>query len=54
MSNNNVGFESKSLQDVGLGYYASYDKLFGQVQVSWNTNSKKVTSEPERNSRVLF
>jgi len=54
MANNNVGFESKSLQDVGLGYYASYDQLFGQVQVAWNANSKKITSEPERNSRVLL
>ncbi len=54
MSNNNVNFESKSLQDVGLGYYASYDNLFGQVQVAWNANSKEVTSETNRNSRVLF
>lgn len=54
MANNNVGFEAKSLQDVGVGYYTSYDKFFGQVQVAWNANSEKVTSEPDRNSRVLF
>ena len=54
MSNNSVSFESKSLQDVGLGYYASYDQVFGQVQVAWNANSDDVTSEPNRNSRVLF
>ena len=53
-NSSNVDFEAKSLQDVGLGYYASYDQLFGQVQVAWNTNSDDVTSEPNRNSRVLF
>ena len=55
ISDNSQGiFESKSLQEVGLGYYASYDKYFGQVQVAWNANSAEVTSEPNRNSRVLF
>lgn len=54
MANNNVGFEAKSLQDVGVGYYASYKDFFGQVQVAWNVNSSPVTSEPDRNSRVLF
>ncbi len=54
MANNNVGFEAKSLQDVGVGYYASYKDFFGQVQVAWNANSAPVTSEPNRNSRVLF
>ena len=55
MADNSQGtFEAKSLQDVGVGYYASYDKFFGQVQVAWNTNSADVTSEPNRNSRVLF
>lgn len=52
--NKKVDFQAKSIQDMGLGYYASYDKLFGQVQVAWNVNSKDITSEPNRNSRVLF
>ena len=54
MANNTVGFVSKSLQDVGVGYYASYKDFFGQLQVAWNENSAKVTSEPDRNSRILF
>ncbi len=54
MANNTTAFEAKSLQDVGIGYYASYDNFFGQVQVAWNANSADVTSEPNRNSRVLF
>lgn len=54
MANNNVGFEAKSLQDIGLGYYASYKDFFGQVQVAWNWNSDNISSEPNRNSKVLF
>ena len=54
MSNNKINFESKSLQDVGVGYYARYDNMFGQIQVAWNANSDKITSEENRNSRVLF
>ena len=54
MADNNVKFESKSLQDIGVGYYASYDKYFGQVQVVWNANSTDITSEPNRNYKVLF
>ena len=55
MGDNSQGtFEAKSLQDVGVGYYASYDNFFGKLQVAWNSNSKDVTSEENRNSRVLF
>ncbi|PLY10694.1 MAG: ShlB/FhaC/HecB family hemolysin secretion/activation protein [Arcobacter sp.] len=54
MANNNVGYEAKSLQDVGIGYYATYKDFFGQVQIAWNADSAQVTSEPDRNSRVLF
>lgn len=55
MTDNSQGtFEAKSLQDVGVGYYASYDNFFGKLQVAWNANSKDVTSEENRNSRVLF
>ncbi|MBU3013486.1 ShlB/FhaC/HecB family hemolysin secretion/activation protein [Poseidonibacter lekithochrous] len=54
MSDNKVDFEAKSLQDVGIGYYASYDSFFGKLQVAWNTNSDDITSEENRNSRILF
>jgi hemolysin activation/secretion protein len=54
MSNNTVGFESKSLQDIGVGYYGSYKDFFGQFQVAWKVGNEDVTSEPNRNSRVLF
>jgi hemolysin activation/secretion protein len=54
MANNTVGFESKSLQDIGVGYYANYKDFFGQFQIAWTLNSEAVTSEPTSNSRVLF
>jgi hypothetical protein len=54
MANNNVNFQAKSLQDVGVGYYTTYKDFFGQLQVAWNANSEPVTSEPNRNSRFLF
>lgn len=53
-NSSNVDFESKSLQDIGLGLYNSYDKFFSKVQVAWNVNSKDTTSEPNNNSRLLF
>lgn len=54
MANNTSNFDSKSLQDAGVGYYASYKDFFGQIQIAWNVNSANVTSEPNRASRVLF
>lgn len=54
MADNTVGFESKSLQDIGIGYYASYKEFFGKLQVAWTFNSDAVSSEPTSNRRVLF
>lgn len=54
MANNTTDFQSKSLQDIGVGYYSTYKDFFGQMQVAWNANSKEITSEPNRNSRFLF
>ncbi len=54
MANNTVGFESNSLQDIGVGYYANYKDFFGQLQVAWTANSDAVESEPTSNSRILF
>jgi len=53
MANNNVSYESKTLQDVGLGYYANYKDFFGKIQAAWKAGGVKVTSEPDRNIRVL-
>ncbi|MEW6552002.1 MAG: ShlB/FhaC/HecB family hemolysin secretion/activation protein [Campylobacterota bacterium] len=54
MANNKVNFESKTLQDIGIGYYVFYNDFFGKVQFAWTLNSQEVTSEPSKNSRILF
>lgn len=54
MADNTTAFEAKSLQDAGIGLYNSYNNFFSKLQVAWNVNSKEVTSEPNRNSRILF
>lgn len=54
MADNTVGFESQSLQDIGVGYYGSYKNFFGKFQVAWTLNSEAVSSEPSANSRILF
>lgn len=54
MANNTVGFESKSLQDIGVGYYTNYKNFFGKLQVAWTANSEAVSSEPASNNRILF
>ncbi len=55
MADNTVWFESRSLQDLGIGYYVSYKDLFSKLQVAWDANSKNVTAEkPNDQSRVLF
>lgn len=54
MADNTVGFQSKSLQDIGVGYYTFYKDFFGQLQVAWTLNSDAIESEPTSNSRILF
>jgi hemolysin activation/secretion protein len=54
MANNKVNFESKTLQDIGIGYYVNYKGFFGKLQVARTLNSKAVSSEPTTNSRILF
>ena len=54
MANNTVNFQSKSLQDVGLGYYGSYKNFFGQLQFAWTANSETVSSEENRDFRFLY
>jgi hemolysin activation/secretion protein len=54
MADNTVNFQSKSLQDIGIGYYGSFKDFFGQIQAAWTFNSDAVSSEPASNSRILF
>lgn len=52
--NNSISVSRESLQDVGLGYYLNYKDYFAKLQVAWKANSKDVTTEKERNSRIIF
>lgn len=54
MANNNVGFQARILQDIGVGYYGSYKDFFGKLQVAWKIDNEEISSEPNRNSRILF
>jgi hemolysin activation/secretion protein len=46
-------FKSRTLQDVGLGYYASYKTLFAKAQVATVVGDENVVSEPEYKTRYL-
>jgi len=54
MANNTVGFEKRTLQDIGLGYYLNYKNFFTNIQAAWAIDSEEITSEPNGNSKVLF
>ncbi|WP_141046184.1 ShlB/FhaC/HecB family hemolysin secretion/activation protein [Aliarcobacter cryaerophilus] len=48
-------FQRKTLQDIGLGYYSSFDDFFLRAQIAWNLNSKPISSEytNHKNSKFL-
>jgi hemolysin activation/secretion protein len=54
MADNSVDFNSETLEDMGVGYYASYNSFFSKLQIAWNIDNQEVQSEPNRSSRVLF
>ncbi|MDD3443155.1 MAG: ShlB/FhaC/HecB family hemolysin secretion/activation protein, partial [Sulfurimonas denitrificans] len=46
-------FQNRTLQDVGVSYYASYKSLFAKAQVATAIGGEDVTSEPKYSTRVL-
>ncbi|RBQ25945.1 ShlB/FhaC/HecB family hemolysin secretion/activation protein [Arcobacter sp. CECT 9188] len=54
--NQDVTFNRKTLQDIGLGYYSSYKDFFAKVQMAWALNSDPISSEKtsHQNSKLLF
>ncbi|MCT7523564.1 ShlB/FhaC/HecB family hemolysin secretion/activation protein [Aliarcobacter cryaerophilus] len=48
-------FQRKTLQDIGLGYYSSFDDFFLRTQIAWSLNSKPISSEytNHKNSKFL-
>jgi hemolysin activation/secretion protein len=49
-----VKFESRTLQDVGLGYYGEYKGAFIKTQVAFALGNEEVTSEPVNEHKVLL
>ena len=47
-------FQARILQDAGIGFYTYYRDFFGQIQIAWRLNDEEITSEPNRNSKILF
>jgi len=55
MTKNTTDEPARTLQDVGVGLYTSYNNFFSKVQVAFDANSENVTAEdPNNQSRVLF
>ena len=46
-------FQSHTLQNIGIGYYASYQSFFTKVQLAHVIGSGAVTSEPGYNTKLL-
>jgi hemolysin activation/secretion protein len=46
-------FQSRLLQDIGVGYYASYKSLFAKVQLAYVVGGGTITSEPSYSNKLL-
>ena len=49
----NATFKTKTLQDIGIGYYASYQSLFAKAELAHSVGGAFVTSEPKYTTRAL-
>ncbi|MEY4503813.1 MAG: hypothetical protein RL154_105, partial [Pseudomonadota bacterium] len=47
-------FNAQILQDVGLGYSASYDNFFGKIQIAQVVGDVKVVGVPYYTTNGLF
>lgn len=52
--NRDVTFDRKTLQDIGLSYYASYKDFFARAHYAWTMNSTPVRSEPVDHKTTKF
>ncbi len=50
---NDTTFKSRTLQDVGIGYYANYNTLFAKAQLATVVGDEDILSEPNDNTRAL-
>jgi len=54
MSKNITDEKSRTLQDVGVSYYASYKDFFLNTHLAYKVGSARVTSADDYNSRFMF
>ncbi len=54
MADNTSAFASKTLHNIGVGYYATYDNFFTNMQVAWKAGSENITTEPDYDHRFLL
>lgn len=52
--NNDLSFNSRTLQDIGLAYYMQYKNLSFNIKFAQVLGGNKVTSEPRYSNKVLF
>ncbi|MFZ3052525.1 MAG: ShlB/FhaC/HecB family hemolysin secretion/activation protein, partial [Sulfuricurvum sp.] len=52
-TSNDSTFQSRTLQDIGLGYYGSYQSFFAKAQLARSIGGSYVTSEPRYTTRAL-
>lgn len=54
MSEDTTNEKSRTLQDVGVGYYGSYDDFFLNAHLAYKIGGAKVTSQEDYSSRFMF
>jgi hemolysin activation/secretion protein len=52
-TSNDTTFQSRTLQDIGLGYYGSYQSFFVKAELARSAGGSTVTSEPRYTTRGL-
>ncbi len=54
MADEVVGFEDRTLQDLGLGYHADYKDFFANISLAYKIDDEDITSEEDYDSRALI
>lgn len=54
MANSNIPYDSRTLEDIGLGYYGAYESFFAKLDLAKVIGSAEVSSEPIYENRFLF
>jgi hemolysin activation/secretion protein len=53
-NNTNVIYDSKSLQDAGISYYANYKDFFLKTHLAFKVGNRDITSEPDNDHQLLL